>query len=62
MPLNPRIERRLRGAVKQFWATREKQASKQGVATGSKDTGARAAVTGGAQMNGLVALVRDLLH
>lgn len=50
MSLNPQIERGLRGAVKQFWATRERQASKQGVATGSKDTGARAAVTGGAQM------------
>ncbi len=29
--------------------------------TGSKDAGARPAVTGGAQMNGFVTLVRDLL-
>jgi hypothetical protein len=61
MSLSPRIERRLRDAVKHFWTTRETQAQKQGSSSGSKDAGARSAVTGGAQMNGFINLVRDLL-
>jgi hypothetical protein len=61
MSLNPDIEERLRSAVRHFWGTRETQAQKQGVSSGSKDAGARSAVTGGAQMNGFVNLVRDLL-
>lgn len=48
-------------AVRRFWGTRRKQAKKQGKRTGKKDQGARAAVTGGAQMDGFVELVRDLL-
>ena len=59
--LNRQMKTRLRAAVKQFWNTRETQAQKQGAITGSKDAGARSAVTGGAQMNGFVNLVRDLL-
>jgi hypothetical protein len=59
--LNPKLKARLRAAVKHFWTTREVQAQKQGAASGAKDAGARSAVTGGAQMNGFVALVRDLL-
>jgi hypothetical protein len=62
MSLNNRIELGLRHAVKQFWDTRKKQARQQGGRTRLKDAGARAAVTGGAQMDGLVTLVRDLLH
>ncbi len=61
MTLNRKLERRLRSAVREFWATREAQAEHQGVSTGMKDAGARSAVTGGAQMNGFVNLVRDLL-
>jgi len=61
MSLNPDLEKRLRDAIKYFWGTRETQAQKQGVASGSKDAGARSAVTGGAQMNGFINLVRDLL-
>ena len=61
MSLNPEIEKRLQNAVKHFWSTRETQAQKQGGVSGSKDAGARSAVTGGAQMNGFVNLVRDLL-
>jgi hypothetical protein len=56
------IERSVRKAVKYFWSTRQRQAAKQGGDTGKKDAGARAAVTGGAQMNGFVYLVRDILH
>jgi hypothetical protein len=61
MSLNPRIEKRLQKAVKHFWSTRETQAQKQGGVSGSKDAGTRSAVTGGAQMNGFINLVRDLL-
>src|ERR1700675_1552936 len=61
MSLNPQLERRLRTAIKHFWNTRETQAQKQGSSSGSKDAGARSAVTGGAQMNGFINLVRELL-
>lgn len=61
MDLDSRLDRRLRAAIRQFWTTRARQAQKQGSATGTKDAGARAAVTGGAQMSGFVTLVRDLL-
>lgn len=57
-----RLEQRLRSAIRQFWRTRARQARKQGSATGAKDAGARAAVTGGAQMDGFISLVRDLLR
>jgi hypothetical protein len=59
--LNPQIQKRLRSAVKHFWTTRETQAQKQGTLSGSKDAGFRSAVTGGAQMNGFINLVRELL-
>lgn len=59
--MNRKLDRRLQAAVRQFWKTREMQAQKQGVATGAKDAGARSAVTGGAQMNGFIGLVRDVL-
>lgn len=61
MSLNPEMDRRLRDAVKRFWATRKSQAQKQGSMSGSKDAGARSAVTGGAQMNGFIDLVREIL-
>lgn len=61
MSLNRDIEKRLQGAIKHFWSTRETQAQRQGSVSGSKDAGARSAVTGGAQMNGFINLVRDLL-
>lgn len=56
-----RLEPRIRDAVMHFWNTRKRQASAQGQTSGAKDAGARAAVTGGAQMDGFVALVRNLL-
>src|ERR1700683_1188316 len=59
--LSPQIQKRLRAAVKHFWTTRETQAQKQGTLSGSKDAGFRSAVTGGAQMNGFINLVRELL-
>jgi len=61
MSPDSQLEKRLRTAIKQFWSTREAQAQKQGSSSGSKDAGARTAVTGGAQMNGFINIVRDLL-
>jgi hypothetical protein len=60
--LNAEIDLKLRSAVAQFWSSRETQAQKQGLKTGVRDAGARAAVTGGSQMDGFVALVRDGLE
>jgi len=53
---------RLSAAVKAFWIIRESQAGKQGERSGTRDTGARAAVTGGAQMDGFISVIRDLLE
>ena len=61
MSPDSQLEKRLRTAIKYFWSTREAQAQKQGSSSGSKDAGARSAVTGGAQMNGFINVVRDLL-
>jgi hypothetical protein len=55
------IADRVAQAVKHFWITRKKQFRNQGAKTGLKDQGARSAVTGGAQMDGFVLLLRDLL-
>ena len=57
----PDLDPRIRDAVRHFWKTRRQQASSQGRASGAKDMGTRAAVTGGAQMDGFVELVRRLL-
>jgi hypothetical protein len=56
------LDQHVRDAVKFFWTTRAEQAQRQGSASGMKDQGARAAVTGGAQMDGFVRFVRDLLY
>lgn len=56
------IQRRVADAVRHFWSTRRSQTERQGTATGVRDTGSRAAVTGGAQMDGFVDLIRELLR
>lgn len=61
MALNPALEKALRKAIKHFWTTRSAQSLKQGSKTGSRDAGARTAVTGGRQMDGFISLVRDYL-
>jgi hypothetical protein len=61
MALNPTLEKAVRKAIKHFWATRNAQSLKQGSKTGSRDAGARTAVTGGRQMDGFISLVRDYL-
>jgi Restriction endonuclease XhoI len=60
--VNAELDVKLKSAVAQFWSSRETQAQKQGLTSGVRDAGARTAVTGGSQMDGFVALVRDLLE
>jgi hypothetical protein len=55
------LNKKIQKAVKFFWNTREVQAAKQGTSSGVRDAGARSAVTGGAQMNGFVQLVYEVL-
>jgi hypothetical protein len=61
MALHPDLQKGLHRAIKHFWRTRDTQAQKQGSKTGSRDAGARTAVTGGHQMDGFISLVRDYL-
>ena len=51
---------RLSRAVAAYWLTRERQTSKQS-ASGQTDQGARSAVTGGAQMDGFIGLLTEIL-
>lgn len=55
------LQGKVASAIRQFWRTRQKQAKKQGKASGKRDQGSRSAVTGGAQMDGFVKLVSELL-
>jgi hypothetical protein len=55
------LNQKLRDAVRHFWEIRESQAQTQGSRTGRRDQGARAAVTGGAQMDGFVDLAKHLV-
>ena len=61
MPTVSDIRSGLKAAVRTFWETRTNQAGKQGSKTGVRDTGSRTAVTGGAQMDGFISLVIELL-
>lgn len=49
-------------AVRRYWDTRLRQHDRQGGEAGKKDQGNRAAVTGGAQLDGFIALFRRLLR
>jgi hypothetical protein len=54
------LQQRLTRAIRSFWTVRRRQGAAQGQ-RGARDQGARSQVTGGAQMDGLAKLVRDLL-
>ena len=56
------VTNEIRGAVRHFWRARRAQARSQGSVTGVQDTGARAAVTGGAQMDGFAHVIRRALE
>ena len=54
-------ETKARESVKAFWGNREMARQKQ-IEAGKVDQGERAAVTGGKNMDGFIALVIDLVH
>lgn len=54
------LPKKISKAVKQFWTTRLQQASKQKTSRQS-DQGARSAVTGGAQMDGFIELLAEIV-
>jgi hypothetical protein len=54
------LSSRVSEAVAHYWLTRQDQAQKQAV-SGRADQGARSAVTGGAQMDGFMNLLTDLI-
>jgi len=54
-------EAKARESVMAFWGNREAAKQKQ-LASGKVDQGERAGVTGGKNMDGFIALVRDLVH
>jgi hypothetical protein len=61
MPIPPNeLRDKLKKAVASFWDTRLKQARRQGK-KGNRDYGARAAVTGGAQMDSFISLLEDIV-
>lgn len=55
------VEKGLAEAVKHFWRTRVSQHEKQGIQTGKKDAGNRAAVTGGKHADGFVNLIASIV-
>jgi hypothetical protein len=55
------LEARLAGAIRHYWRTRLAQKKRQGAKTGDADRGNRAAVTGGAQLDGFVKLIGEVL-
>lgn len=55
------VEKGLADAVRHFWRTRSSQHENQGTATGTKDTGNRAAVTGGKHADGFVRLIEAIV-
>ena len=52
----------LRKSVRFFWSTRHAQQRGQGARTGRRDAGTRGAVTGGAQLDGMVRLVARIIE
>jgi len=54
------LNERMAQAIAQFWVTRRQQLVAQGE-RGTKDQGARGAVTGGAQMDGVISILIDII-
>lgn len=61
LPFETNINSMISEAVRDFWRIRDNQDKMQGSDTGLKDQGNRSAVTGGAQMNGFVMMVKKIL-
>ncbi len=61
MSIEPsQLQKRVAKAVTSYWSTRRNQFAKQ-AAAGQQDQGARSAVTGGAQMDGFISLITELI-
>ena len=61
MNLDPqKLHRRVAQAVAVYWSTRHSQSARQAT-SGQRDQGARSAVTGGAQMDGFISLLTELI-
>lgn len=60
MKITDNLTKHVSQAVGHYWLTRQKQSQKQ-TTSGRSDQGARSAVTGGAQMDGFISLVTDLM-
>ncbi|TLY32462.1 MAG: restriction endonuclease [Ignavibacteria bacterium] len=54
------LTKRVSQAIAQYWLTRRRQSKKQ-ADSGGADQGSRSAVTGGAQMDGFIGLLTDLM-
>ena len=54
------LNHRVTKAVASYWFTRRRQSARQ-VSAGQHDQGARSAVTGGAQMDGFISLMTELI-
>lgn len=54
------LDARVSKAVASYWKTRQNQSAKQS-SSGQRDQGARSAVTGGAQMDGFINLITELI-
>lgn len=54
------LNRQVSKAIASYWATRRNQSAKQS-SSGQRDQGARSAVTGGAQMDGFIRLMTELI-
>jgi hypothetical protein len=54
------FQKRVAKAVASYWLTRRNQFAKQ-ASSGQQDQGARSAVTGGAQMDGFIRLITELI-
>lgn len=57
---SPGLDIRVAKAVSSYWKTRQSQFAKQ-ASSGQRDQGARSAATGGAQMDGFISLIADLI-
>lgn len=57
-----KLDNKLSEAIRYFWETRERQEEAQGRGSGLKDSGRRAAVTGGKHGNGFINLIAAIIR
>lgn len=56
-----KLDPKVSAAIKTYWDTRSAQDRNQGKKDGARDQGNRSAVTGGAQLNGFIELIRSIV-